>query len=108
MGFFNFLSNASAFLNSLSEEPYQEFHGVPLSELSKLAKEEAMRGEYCSIQDEHLILHYHSNRGKPMQRRLTFDDKKKKFIPSGYYYANQYYSPEDDFIKLANEKFSFV
>ena len=84
------------------------FKGVPLSDLSELAKN-VYHGISCTI-DKYgfLNFHYKSNRGRQtLCARLTLNDAGKLKNLSNCF-PNQLWSGVDAFLKEANEKFTFT
>lgn len=90
------------------EQSGECWHGVPLSELSKLAQT-TYRGRYVKV-DQHgfLVFHYASNSRKTKQsiQCELGEDGLLRAMPHGYY-PGQWRDSSDDFIEKANQEFVF-
>lgn len=87
------------------KEPEQTFGGVPLSQLTELAKQ-CYHGISCTIdQWGFLIFHYKSNRGhQTFHTQMTIDEA-GKLINLGGYYPGQWKSTADTFAEMVNNTF---
>lgn len=90
-------------------EPEEYFHGVPLAELSDLAKT-INKGIRCSLDNSgFLIFHYWTNRGNiTVSAQNSVDENRKLYKLFSYHYPGQNWCPLDDFIEKANETFTFT
>lgn len=90
------------------EQSGETWHGVPLSELSKLANS-LYRGKYVSVDDnDYLVFYYTSKSGKTNYgARYKLDESKQlERLPHNYYH-NQWRDIGDTFFELVKERFSF-
>lgn len=90
------------------ENSGEEWHGVPLSELSKTAQK-TYRGKYVKVDERgFLVFHYTSRSGKTRQSIQCKIDENGllKAMPHGYY-PGQRKDSSDDFIEMANQRFRF-
>ena len=90
------------------EQSGEYWHGVPLSELSRLAQT-TYRGRYVKVdQYGFLVFHYASNSGKTKQsiQCELGEDGLLRAMPHGYY-PGQWRDSSDDFIEKANQEFVF-
>lgn len=95
-------------VNSINVEPEQTYGGVPLSELSELAKN-IYHGIKCTIdQWGYLVFHCKSKRGHQTFRTQMYVDDTGKLINLGGHYPGEWWSQADEFAKQANEKFHFT
>ncbi len=84
------------------------FGGVPLSELTGLARE-IYHGEYCSIdQWGFLVFHSRSKRGHQHNHTQMELNDNGKLISLGGHYEGELWSIPDEFAKRANERFTFT
>lgn len=90
-----------------AKEAEVTFGGVPLSKLNELAKN-IYHGVKVTI-DEYgfLVFHFKSNSGKTMFRPQIKINELGKLVSHGGYYPGQWWSAADEFVKRANELFSF-
>lgn len=89
------------------EEAEETYGGVPLSKLNVLAKNVYHGLKVTVDQYGFLVFHYTSNSGKTKfdsQIELSEDNK---LVSLGGHYPGQWYSSADDFVKKANELFTF-
>ena len=90
------------------EQSGESWHGVPLSELSKLAQE-TYRGRYVKVdQYNFLVFHYASNSRKTkfhVQCELDENGKIRRTLHN--YYPGQWRDSADDFVEKANQRFTF-
>ena len=91
----------------ITPKPEKLFAGVPISQLTKLAKK-VSHGLYCTIdQWGFLVFHSKSNRGhQTFHTQMTLDET-GKLINLGGHYPGQWCSSADEFVKQANEIFKF-
>ncbi|MBQ4090582.1 MAG: hypothetical protein IJC56_12005 [Clostridia bacterium] len=88
--------------------PVVMFHGVPLSELSELAKE-IYHGISCAIDKSgFLIYKFRTNSGKTCDSVQITLDETGVLKNLGRRYPGQIWSSADAFIKKANEVFKFT
>lgn len=90
------------------EQSGKRWHGVPLSELSKLAQT-TYRGRYVKVdQYNFLVFHYASKSRKTqlsVQCDLDENSQLRRLLHN--YYPGQWTDSADDFIRKANQQFSF-
>lgn len=90
------------------EQAGETWHGVPLSELSKLAQT-TYRGKYVTVDKwNFLVFHYSSNSKKTrLSVQCVLDDNGRiKQMPRNYY-PGQWRDSADDFVEKANQQFTF-
>ena len=90
------------------EESGESWHGVLLSDLSKLARE-TYRGRYVKV-DEYgfLVFYYSSNSRKTSFRaQCSLDESGLLKREPHSYYPGQWRDSADDFVEMANQRFSF-
>ncbi len=90
------------------EQSRQRWHGVSLSELSRLAQM-TYRGKYCkSDKYDFLVFYYTSNSRKTsLSIQCELDENGQlRQIPHGYY-SGQWRDSADEFVEKANQRFSF-
>lgn len=101
------LSEPAKTVAAIIPEAEEAFAGVPLSKLSNLAKE-VYHGLKCSIdQCGFLVFHYKSKRGHQIFHTQMSLDEVGKLISHGGHYPGELWSSADEFVKRANEKFTF-
>lgn len=91
------------------EQSNKQWHGVPLSELSKIAQT-TYRGKYVTVDEYNfLVFHYSSKSRKTnFHVQCTLDENRElKQMPHGYY-QGQHRDSSDEFIEKANKLFSFI
>lgn len=90
------------------EQSGECWHGVALSELSKLAKN-TYRGRYVTVdQYNFLVFHYTSNSGKSKYMAQCFVDENGKLAHCPqWYHSGQYRDSSDEFVEKANRQFVF-
>jgi hypothetical protein len=92
-------------VESVVDEPEKFFDGIPLSELSELAKQ-CYHGVKCTLDEYgYLVFHYLSNSGKTkfdVQMKLDAAGKLKNL---GGHYPGQWWSAADQFAELFNKKY---
>jgi hypothetical protein len=90
------------------EQSGETWHGVPLSELSKLAQE-TYRGRYVKVdQYNFLVFHYASKSRKTrlsVQCDLDENGQLRRLLHN--YYPGQWTDSADDFVRKANQQFTF-
>lgn len=90
------------------EQSGETWHGVPLSELSKVAQT-TYRGKYVKVdQWNFLVFHYSSNSRKTsLSVQCELDENGQlKQMPRGYY-PGQWRDSADEFVEKANQQFTF-
>lgn len=89
------------------KEVEKSFGGVPLSKLNEVAKN-IYHGVKVTV-DEYgfLVFHYTSNSEKTTFRPQVVINEFDKLVSLGVHYPGQWWSPADEFVKRANELFSF-
>lgn len=90
------------------EQSGESWHGVPLSELSKLAQS-TYRGRYVKVdQYNFLVFHYSSNSKKTrFSAQCELDENGRLRRLSHGYYPGQWRDSADDFVEKANQQFCF-
>lgn len=90
------------------EQSGESWHGIPLSELSKLAQD-TFRGRYVKVDAYgYLVFYYSSNSGKTgrsAQYKIN-ESGQLEMIPHNYY-PGQWRDSSDEFAEKANQIFSF-
>ena len=89
-------------------EPDVTFGGIPLLKLNELSKE-IYHGIKCTIDKwGFLVFHYKSKRGhQTFYSQMKIDDANKLVNMFNGHYQGQWWSSADEFVKRANELFSF-
>lgn len=84
------------------------WHGVPLCELSKLART-TYRGKYVTVDKwDFLVFHYCSNSKKTSRSvQCELDEDGKLIQLPRYYYPGQWRDSADEFVEKANQQFVF-
>ena len=97
-------TNVGDYVSEASEETYG---GVPLSDLSDLAGG-IYRGVEAIVNSGLLEFVFTSRSGKT-KRRVQYDIDEDGNLEklSNNYHENEYYNPGDEFLKEANERFTF-
>lgn len=88
----------------------KKFCGIPLSQLTEIAKSIDPQ-DYCTIdQCGFLVLHYKSNRGhQNFQTQLDLDKARKLFnLNGGPVFPGQRWSHASEFVKRVNESIKFT
>jgi len=100
-------SNVAKATTDAIKEADKTFGGVPLSKLNELAKS-IYHGVKVTV-DKYgfLVFHYTSNSGKTTFRPLMELDEFGQLTNLGGHYPGQWWSVADEFVKRANELFSF-
>lgn len=90
------------------EQSGERWHGVHLSELSKLAQT-TYRGRFVKVdQSNYLVFHFASkSRKTKLFVQCDLDENGKLRRLTHNYYPGQWTDSADDFIKMANQQFSF-
>lgn len=87
------------------KEPEPLFGGVPLSQLSDLAKQ-CYHGISCTVDPwGFLIFHHKSNRGHQTFHTQMMIDDAGKLVNLGGHYPGQWKSTADTFAEMVNETF---
>ena len=88
-------------------EPEQVFGGIPISQLNELAKS-IYHGVKVTIDKfGFLVFHYTSNSGKTTLHPQMWINELGKLEGNVTHYPGQWWSSADEFIKRANELFTF-
>lgn len=86
----------------------KKYHGVLLSVLNRIAESINSRN-YCTIDNDYLMLHYKSNRGHQTNHAQLYVDKFGKLVSRnpGFAYPGQVKSGESEFLNRVNENMTF-
>ena len=85
----------------------ERWHGVPLSELSHLARQ-IYHGKFVTVDKfNFLVFCFSSNSKKTIHRVQCGLDENRQLQRKRGYYSNQWHDSADDFIKEANRLFDF-
>ncbi len=90
------------------EESGKKWHGIPLSELSKLAQT-VYHGKYVTVDEyDFLVFHYSSRADKKrFHAQCELDENGQLRRMPHNYYPGQWKDSADDFVEKANQYFSF-
>lgn len=92
-------------VTKVAEEPEELFDGIPLSELSELAKQ-CYHGIKCTIDKYGFLVFYStSNSGKTKFHTQMALNEAGKLINLGGHYPGQWKSSADTFAELFNKKY---
>lgn len=90
------------------ERSGERWHGVPVSELSKLARQ-TYRGKFVKIDEYQFLVFYYSSKSKKTgcSVQCTLDENRQLKRMTRSYYPGQWKDSADDFIEIANRQFTF-
>lgn len=101
------ISNVVNVTTDTIKEVEKSFGGVPLSKLNEVAKNIYHGVKVAVDESGFLIFHYTSNSGKTTFRPQIVINEFGKLVSLCGHYPGQWRSPADEFVKRANELFSF-
>ncbi|MFR3796760.1 MAG: hypothetical protein ACLT1X_04385 [Christensenellales bacterium] len=90
------------------EQSGQKWHGVLLSDLSKLARQ-TFRGKYVKVDEYNFLVFYYSSKSRKTQQSAQCElDENGRIVRLPHrYYPGQWRDSADDFVELANQQFTF-
>lgn len=90
------------------EQSGQKWHGVLLSDLSKLARQ-TFRGKYVKVDEYNFLVFYYSSKSRKTQQsaQCELDENGRIVWLPHRYYPGQWRDSADDFVELANQQFTF-
>lgn len=90
------------------EQSGEKWHGILLSELSKLAQT-IYHGKYVKVDKYNFLVFYYSSRAdkKRFEAQCKLDEKGRLVRLPHSYYPGQWRDSADDFVEKANQQFTF-